>query len=68
MDHRLLFSLFMLTGICFALTAKAQDITVSTRDGRSAYTVTMHAFVPGSAETVETILTRKAATGIEPAH
>jgi hypothetical protein len=53
MDPRLLFSLFMLTSICMVLTARAEDMTVSTWDVGCEHTMTTNHFDPAPGVSVE---------------
>jgi hypothetical protein len=53
MDHSLLVSLFMLTSICMAMTAKADDMTVSTRDVGYEYLMTTNPVVAVTGESMK---------------
>ena len=52
MDNRLLFSLFMLTSICMAMTAKAELTTVSTWNAGHEYLMTTHPVATATGESM----------------
>ena len=53
MDPRMLFSLFMLTSICMALTARAEVTSVSTWNSGCGYAVVTDHFEPPSLESMQ---------------